>query len=93
MKMQLVTATLLMETEAKIPGPAARPFAKGAIGGFLGVALITHFILMRRFVPMGTELLCGLCARSFLCNCGSAALFIKTGSPSERKVRQAADSK
>jgi hypothetical protein len=46
MKMQLVTATLLMKIEAKIPrscGPP--PLPKGAIGGFLGVALITaaHF--------------------------------------------------
>jgi hypothetical protein len=46
MKMQLVTATRLMKIAAKIPwfcGPPPSP--KGAIGGFVGVALITaaHF--------------------------------------------------
>jgi hypothetical protein len=46
MKMRLVTATFLMKIAAKIPrscGPP--PLPKGAIGGFLGVALITtpHF--------------------------------------------------
>jgi hypothetical protein len=55
MKMQLVAVTLFMQIEAKIPrscGPP--PLAKGAIGGFLAVALITELIFIRRVVPIDT---------------------------------------